>query len=248
MIRGIRKGSQAVAVLEDELRRELYLLVRRAGRPLTREEVAGKAGISRRLAAFHLDKLVERALLKAHYARPPGRSGPGAGRSAKYYEPSDLEIDVSIPERRYDLAGHLLLSAIRSESPAEPAPQAALRVAREAGLDIGQRAREERRLGRPGAERALTTAGAILEDHGFEPYRPDPDQMALRNCPFHSLAQEAPELVCRMNQAFIDGLLRGLGNETVEAALECTPGDCCVTLRAPSGGKGQPRRAKQPLA
>jgi hypothetical protein len=51
-----------------------------------------------------------------------------------------------------------------------------------------------------------------------------------------------------MNQAFIDGLLRGLGNETVEAALECTPGDCCVTLRAPSGGKGQPRRAKQPLA
>jgi predicted ArsR family transcriptional regulator len=235
MLRGIRKGTPAVAVLEDELRRQIYLLVRSAGRPLTREEVAGEAGISRRLAAFHLDKLVDRGLLRSHYARPPGRSGPGAGRSAKYYKPSDLEIDVSIPERRYDLAGQLLLRAIRSESPGEPAPAAALRVAREAGLEIGQRVREGRRLGRPGAERALATSAAILEDQGFEPYRPGPDEVALRNCPFHSLAREAPELVCRMNQAFIDGLLRGLGNETVEAALECTPGDCCVTLRGPSG-------------
>jgi predicted ArsR family transcriptional regulator len=235
MLRGIQKGTPAVAVLEDELRRRIYQLVRRAGRALTREEVAGEAGISRRLAAFHLDKLLERGLLRSHYARPPGRSGPGAGRSAKFYEPSDLEIDVSIPERRYDLAGQLLLRAIRTESPGEPASAAALRVAREAGLGIGQRFREDRRLGRPGAERALATAAAILEDHGFEPYRPRLDEVALRNCPFHSLAREAPELVCRMNQAFIDGLLRGLGNETVEAALECTPGDCCVTLRGPSG-------------
>jgi hypothetical protein len=82
-------------------------------------------------------------------------------------------------------------------------------------------------------------AAAILEDHGFEPYRPGPDEVALRNCPFHSLAREAPELVCRMNQAFIDGLLRGLGNETVGAALECTPGDCCVTLRGPSAREGR---------
>lgn len=235
MLRGIPKGTPAVAVLEDELRRRIYLLVRRAARALTREEVAGEAGISRRLAAFHLDKLVERGLLRFHYARPPGRSGPGAGRSAKYYEPSDLEIDVSIPERRYDLAGQLLLRAIRSESPEEPAPEAAPRVAREAGLEIGQRVREDRRLGRPGAERALATAASVLEEHGFEPYRPGLDTVALSNCPFHSLAREAPEVMCRMNQAFIDGLLRGLGNETVEAALECTPGDCCVTLRGPSG-------------
>lgn len=233
MLRGIEEGSPTVAVLEDELRRQIYLLVRRAGRPLTREEVAAEAGISRRLAAFHLDKLVERGLLRYHYARPPGRSGPGAGRTAKYYEPSDLEIDVSIPERRYDLVGRLLLRAIRTGSPGEPAPATAFRVAREAGLEIGRQVREDERLGRLGAERALSAAAGILEDHGFEPYRRGPHEVALRNCPFHSLAREAPELVCRMNQAFIDGLLRGLGNDTVEALLESEPGDCCVTLRAP---------------
>src|ERR671919_1152492 len=110
---GLAAGS--IGALEDDIRRALYLFARRHGRPVSREEAAAAVGISRKLAAFHLDKLVGRGLLTAHYARPPGRSGPGAGRSAKFYEPADLEIDVSIPERRYDLAGHLLLSAIRSE-------------------------------------------------------------------------------------------------------------------------------------
>lgn len=222
-------------MLGVELRRQIYLLMRRTRRSLTREDVAGEVGISRRLAAFHLDKLVERGLLQTHYARPPGRSGPGAGRSAKYYAPSNLEIEVSIPERRYDLAGQLLVRAIRSESPGEQALAAALRVAREAGLEIGQHVRREKRLGRSGAERALATAAEVVEGYGYEPYRPGPDEMALSNCPFHSLARDSPEVVCRMNQAFIDGLLRGLGNDTVEAVLECRPGDCCVTLRGPAG-------------
>lgn len=231
MLKGVDQGAAAVGVLDDELRRQLYLVVRRAGHPLSRDDVAGQAGISRRLAAFHLDKLTERGLLRAHYARPPGRSGPGAGRSAKYYEPSDLEIDVSIPERRYDLAGRLLIGAIKAESPREPASTTASRVAREAGAEVGGRVRQEKRLRHPGAERTLATAANVLEDHGFEPYRSGPDSVALRNCPFRELAQEAPEIICRMNQAFVDGLLRGLGNDTVRAAQESIPGDCCVTLR-----------------
>ena len=231
MLRGVDQGAEAVGVLEDELRRQLYRIVRRAGQALSRDDVAGQAGISRRLAAFHLDKLTERGLLRAHYARPPGRSGPGAGRSAKYYEPSDLEVDVSIPQRRYDLAGRLLIRAITSASPHEPASAAAARVAREAGAEVGGRVRQEKRLRHPGAERALTTAAEVLDEHGFEPYRPGPDRVALRNCPFRELAQEAPEVMCRMNEAFVEGLLRGLGNGTIRAARESTPGDCCVTLR-----------------
>ena len=36
-----------------------------------------------------------------------------------------------------------------------------------------------------------------------------------------------------VNQALLDGMLRGMGNGTVEAALTCVPGECCVTLRQP---------------
>jgi predicted ArsR family transcriptional regulator len=228
-----KNGVNAAAALEEPIRRRIFEWVRRARRPVSREEVAGKIGISRKLAAFHLDKLLERGLLKTHYARPPGRSGPGAGRSAKFYEPSDLEVDVTIPARRYDLAGELLLQTVLSEAPGETGHDAALRVARGRGLELGRSQRSERKLRSLGAERALGVAREILEEFGFEPYSDARGELALRNCPFHSLARQAPDLMCAMNQAFIDGMLRGLGNETVESVLTCKAGDCCVTLRTP---------------
>lgn len=223
-----------VAALDEPIRRRIFDFVRRARRAVSRDDVAGEVGISRKLAAFHLDKLLERGLLKTHYARPEGRGGPGAGRSAKFYEPSDTEIDVSIPPRRYDLAGELLLEAVLSAAPKEEARAAALRVARERGLELGSAHRAERKLRTLGAERALGVARELLEELGFEPYSDERRTLALRNCPFHSLARNAPDLVCAMNQAFIDGVLRGLGNETVDAVLSCKVGDCCVTLQAPA--------------
>ena len=64
------------------------------------------------------------------------------------------------------------------------------------------------------------------------------DELSLHNCPFHSLAKQEPDLICGMNQAFLDGMLRGMGNESIEAALTCVPGDCCVTLRRHGAEKG----------
>ncbi len=224
---------EKVAALEEPTRRRILEFVRRANHPVSRDEVAKEAGISRKLAAFHLDRLLQLGFLRSHYARPPGRSGPGAGRSAKYYQPSDQEVELSIPPRRYDLAGELLMEAVRSEQPKERARDAALRVARSRGRKIGDEVRAERKFRRVGPERAMATASDILDQHGFLPYVAAPGVVALRNCPFHSLAQRAPDLMCSMNQAFIDGLLRGIGNDSVQATLECKPGDCCVTLRAP---------------
>jgi len=184
-------------------------------------------------AAFHLDKLVDRGLLRAHYARPAGKTGPGAGRPAKLYEPSGVEMGVSIPERRYDLVGSILVEAIESRSSEESTTKAARRIAREAGEVLGREVRLAGRVRPAGPERALSMAREVLHQHGFEPYESMAGELALRNCPFHALAQRAPELVCGLNQAFVDGMLRGLGNETVEAALEPQPGQCCVKLRAP---------------
>lgn len=225
---------ERIAALEDETRRRIYGFIRAAGRAVTREEVADETGISRRLAAFHLEKLLGEGLLRSHYARPPGRGGPGAGRSAKYYEPSDIELSISIPDRHYDLAGSLLVDAIAHARPKESAHDAAMRVSAERGREIGTRSRRERKLARPGPERTLSAAQEMLEELGYEPYREGKTTIALRNCPFHTLAQQSPDLVCSMNQAFLDGMLRGLGNDSVDAVLECKAGDCCVTLKAPA--------------
>src|SRR5262249_40699296 len=87
----------AVGALDEPTRRRLYLFVRAAGHPVTRDEGSAHAGISRKLAAFHLDRLVDAGLLV------PG-PGPRSherrrGRAPKTYEPSGLELDVSIPPR-----------------------------------------------------------------------------------------------------------------------------------------------------
>src|ERR1051325_8562486 len=84
--------AEALSLLGDPTRRLLYEFVAQSNRPLSRDECARGAAIDRSLAAYHLDKLVERGLLQASFARPAGRTGPGAGRPAKLYRRADREF------------------------------------------------------------------------------------------------------------------------------------------------------------
>src|SRR4051794_12089236 len=144
------------------MRRELYDFVRRASGPVTRDEAAAHTGISRRLAAFHLDKLVRGGLLRAHTDRPAA----GVGRRPKVYEPQPGELSVSVPARQYDLLAELLVDAVTATTDADGAGQApgaavaeaARQRAGERGREAGGRARSTARAGRLGPERALTLA------------------------------------------------------------------------------------------
>lgn len=235
MLRRLSRDADAVGALEDDLRRELYLFVRTKGSPVTREEAAEAVGISRKLAAFHLDKLVERGLLTFSYARPAGRGGRGAGRPAKVYVPSEREIEVSIPERRYDLLGSVLLRALRSKRDGERGDAAARRAARETGEEIGRTEARRRRLAAPGPERAMSAAVQILEERGYEPYRQSDGCVRVRSCPFHALAEQDRDLVCGLNQRLIGGVVHGLGNDSVDVVFDPVPGQCCVRLTPPGG-------------
>ena len=241
-VEALERDIKQIACLEDDLRRRMYLFARRQPGGVRRDEVAREVGVSPKLAAFHLDKLADAGLLTFHYARPPGRTGPGAGRPAKIYEPSAARVDVSIPVRRYDVVGTLLLDAIQAGSDAGTARDRACSTALEAGTSLGRSVRAQRRLRPPGAERTMSVVEEILEAYGFEPMR-DGATLTLRNCPFDALARHAPDLVCAMNEAFIRGLVRGLGNDTVGVTLEPSDQRCCVKLCAPNrrpraGGEG----------
>jgi predicted ArsR family transcriptional regulator len=224
------RSGAALALLGDDLRRRIYRVIRAAPQPVTREEVAAATEISRKLAAFHLDRMVEVGLLTASYARPAGRGGPGAGRTAKHYRTSELQVEVSLPERHYDLVGSLLVEAITDPQPGEGPGEAAIRVSKERGMEVGRQARRTRGLRSAGPEGGLALAEEVLSEYGYEPYRTDAKTVALRNCPFHSLAKQSQELVCSMNRSLVEGVAQGLGSRTLEARLECVPGDCCVTL------------------
>jgi predicted ArsR family transcriptional regulator len=221
---------RAVAALDDELRGGMYAFIRAAGRPVTRDEAAIAVGISRKLAAFHLDKLVDAGLLRV------GALAAGdvrkVGRAPKVYQPTDTDIRVSIPARRHEVLAGILMDAVFTEAEGETARQAAVRVARQRGEELGATERARTRPGRLGAERALTLAEHTLTRYGFEPTRPTPTCVRLRNCPFHPLAATAPDLVCGINHAFLGGFLSGLCATTVEAVLEPRAGECCVELRS----------------
>ena len=102
-----------LALLAEPVRRRLYEHVRGAGRAVDRDEAAAALGIGRPLAAFHLDRLAEGGLLDVEYHRRSGRTGPGAGRPAKFYKRAEgPEIELSVPPRRYGLAAGILAEGI----------------------------------------------------------------------------------------------------------------------------------------
>src|SRR3954469_2534918 len=101
----------AVATLVDASRRALYDYVRRQDHPVGREEAAEATAMSRGLAAFHLDKLVDVGLLTAR-SEAPADQPRGRGRAAKVYEPLGDGLAVTIPERHYELIADILADAV----------------------------------------------------------------------------------------------------------------------------------------
>lgn len=229
----LERRISGIAALDQPVRRDLYRLLSDRDGWVTRDEASEALGVPRSVAAFHLDKLADAGVVEITFERTTGRSGPGAGRPAKLYRRGTAEVSASVPERRYDLAGSLLATAIaEAERTGRPIADCLSASARAAGRVIGTEAaaatgqlktREARR-------RAVLD---VLAHHGYEPTLGKGGEIALVNCPFHRLAEEHRSLVCGMNLDFLGGLLDGMGPaDRLDARLEPEPGYCCVRIKA----------------
>ncbi|MGW5849933.1 helix-turn-helix transcriptional regulator [Streptomyces sp. NPDC055254] len=232
----------AIAVLQDPVRRRLYEYVAAQGREVGRNEAAEAAGVARTLAAHHLDRLTDAGLLVSGSRRLTGRSGPGAGRPAKVYTRARTERSVSLPARDYRTAAELLAEAVE---------QAGL----DAELCAAARRRGEALRGSAAPCGGLDDAAAVLAARGYEPHweaaedadgvrgvvdavaedggaEREPGAAArvvrMRNCPFHDVAERFPPLVCGMNLALLEGLIGTDG--PVRARMDPRPGECCVVV------------------
>lgn len=242
------ENIDAIAALQDPVRRRLYEYVVAQGREVGRNEAAEAAGVARTLAAHHLDRLAEVGLLEVGSRRLTGRSGPGAGRPAKVYVRAPGERSVSLPARDYRTAAELL---------AEAAEQAGL----DAGLCAAARRRGEALRGSAAPCAGLDEAMELLSARGYEPHLESGGTdrgpgaagdgpagptgeagesgetgatgvagpvVRMRNCPFHAVAEQFPPLVCGMNLALLEGLLGADG--AVRARMDARPGECCVVV------------------
>lgn len=217
-------GLAELAVLAEPMRRRLYLHVSQRPEPVSRDEAAAALGISRSLAAFHLDRLVGAGLLATEYRRLSGRTGPGAGRPSKLYRVSERETIASVPPRRYEVAARLFADALSGE----PGSEAVAERAHAYGVELGAEASD--RAGHDAdAARRREALVSVLRDAGYVPFDRE-GEIRLRNCPFHELAQRHRQLTCGMNLALLRGMLEGAGLPAGAARLDFQPGLCCVAI------------------
>jgi predicted ArsR family transcriptional regulator len=230
-----------VAALADPTRRELYLFVSAQPAPISRDQASDALGVARHTAKFHLDKLAEEGLLDISFKRLSERRGPGAGRPTKLYARSSRQLSVILPERRYDLAGHLLATAINNAATQGRAVTDALKAAAAGwGRSVADQARAAAGP-RPSSDRLLACTCQALTENGYEAQRSG-DTIVLRNCPFDALAREHTELVCGMNLAIMAAITEQLREMELGAQLEPAPDRCCVVFVPADVSAKQPQR------
>ncbi len=187
----------------------LYEFVMRSAAAVGRDEAAAAVGIPRPTAAYHLDRLAADGLVEVDFVRRTGRTGPGAGRPAKLYRPTNLELVITVPPRRYLLAARVFLEAVV------------------AGGDSAALADSARRTGWAMGRAGLDTA---LEEAGYVPENSADNEIRFLNCPFHALAATDRQITCGMNLELVRGMIEGAGHPGA-AHLEPEPGYCCVRIR-----------------
>jgi predicted ArsR family transcriptional regulator len=212
-----------LGALSDPVRRALYRFVAEQPGAVSREQAADGVAVPHHKAKFHLDRLVDEGLLVTEFRRLTGRTGPGAGRPAKLYRRVRKEVSVSVPSRRYDLAGRVLADATARALEGRPIEEALEDAAIDAADAVVVADTEDK-----GADE-LTRVAEALAPLGYEP-RVDEPEVHLANCPFDRLAADHPEVVCRMNRTFVDAVVDRLDCRDLETGSSSAGDHCCVRV------------------
>ena len=175
----------ALSALDDPVRRRLYEYVAGSDEPVGRDAAAGAAGVTRSLAAYHLDRLAAEGLLTVAYERPLGPQRTRRRPAGQALRPLRARVQRRRPAARLR-------------------PRRA--PARRGGGERPQRRHRRRPAGRgrPARTRGRGDGGDLAEllaARGYEPYADGEGVLRLRNCPFHAAAQRHPDVVCDMNLA-----------------------------------------------
>ena len=199
-----RQVSDLASALGDATRRGIYITVRESAQPMTVSQVSELFTIHPNVARHHLDHLVADGYLQVSHKRPEGRSGPGAGRPAKHYESTAKDVSVQFPARRYDLLAELLLRVVERVAPGEVGA-----VAEEVGREYGRELASELGFGEEqGYEAAAHAVAKAMMGVGFGmEARPGEHRLVTRHCPFGVAADNHPDIVCRLDQGLVSGLL-----------------------------------------
>jgi predicted ArsR family transcriptional regulator len=222
-----RQVGDLAATLGDATRRGIYIMTREAAGPVTATQVAEAFDIHANVARHHLDRLVDDGYLGVSRSRRSGKSGPGAGRPAKLYEVTTKEVALQFPARRYDLLSELLVRVVQRLEPDDAGA-----VAEAVGREYGKQLAAE--IGLPdeqGFETAVQAVARAMMGVGFDTaVDPDGGTLVTRFCPFGDTAANHPEVVCRIDQGIVRGLMEAAHQRSVAVVTpHATEDEDCIT-------------------
>ena len=200
-------------------------------RPVTTAELVAEVGFHANTVRAHLLELVEAGLVTVRSVAPAGR-----GRPAHVYSITEegravpRVNDPAFAEYRGLTTAFATYLAASTEDPAEEARQ----IGRAWGRQLADEAPDP--VSGPVRETQEVVV-PLLARLGFTPVPPSGspavEGIALRTCPLLELAQEMPEVICRVHQGLVEGALEQTGASATEADLRpfSEPGACRLYLR-----------------
>jgi predicted ArsR family transcriptional regulator len=207
--------------LGDNTRYAIYLELARSPLALSTAEIAEVLDLHVNTVRPHLERMREVGLLDVR-----SEASGGVGR----------------PQHRYSLTADAPSLGLEP-SPFPMLAKALLHAAHEAGVESGELTDAGRAQGRSDArawpEGTDALEALIVEQArlGFDPEVVDLDHgavIAFAHCPFRSLAEQHPDLVCSLHCGLVEGLVDEMGVAEVvrfHPLLDRTP--CQVELAVP---------------
>lgn len=206
--------------------------------PADVREAAEAASVHPNVARGHLDVLVSAGLATVSWRR-----SAAGGRPAKVYEAAPVHVaDGPL------LVSDMLATMIEA---AAPSPIIARRIAVQAGERLAQRLAVGSDTRSFAESIELLTRALSTVSGGIRVTRRGEDWVEIEDldCPFKTIAHSHPELACSLDKALKEGIMRGLGVESVvEMVSSIAWGDptCCEVVKmAADATKAKPAETKK---
>ena len=214
--------TEVASVLADPTRFQIYQrLLHERPRSYTAQEVARRFYLHPNVARTHLGRLEEVGLVEA-FSEKSGRGG----RPARRYRATDRAVTLQFPRRDWLWLSRLLVRTLERLGP--EALRVARREAYEEGLAQGRQvasqaagaAGDPTPGGAGGACAGQRTGGpmawveqALVQQSGVRGLTELPGgrlNVRFTTCVLREVAQDHPQTVCSLHQAYLHGLIEGL--------------------------------------
>lgn len=235
---GRRRTHEALSVAA---RVRLLDVLRASDRPLDARELARECGLHVSTVRFHLKVLSEAALVWSQSEIPRTR-----GRPRLLYAPASVggaAGDTGAPAP----TGYQMLATVLAQHWAETPAERTQRAER-AGWAV---AKEQGFTPQPSSiktvRESVAPVSGLFAELGFEPELVQDGaglQIRLHACPFRSVAQRHPEVVCSMHLGLLRGALAGLGASVSATHLRpFVEPSLCVAHLSPINGPAPDARS-----